>query len=117
MKNQMIVFVLCLTFASPLFAQKKEEQRIANSATVLQQLLAGDKGLPAHVLDQADCVVILDSYGSAHRPHRSTTHRARGAECATAWRSIKGTNLCKSVQQSFAAGHADLRTGRIPIGR
>jgi hypothetical protein len=46
MKNQMIVFVLCLTFASPLFAQKKEEQRIANSATVLQQLLAGDRACP-----------------------------------------------------------------------
>jgi lipid-binding SYLF domain-containing protein len=61
MKRRMMVFALCLTVASPLFAQKKEEERIANSATVLQELLAGDKGLPAHVLDQANCVVIFPS--------------------------------------------------------
>src|SRR5580658_22562 len=61
MKKRMMLFALCLAVASPLFAQKKEEQRIANSATVLQELLAGDKGLPTHVLDQADCVVIFPS--------------------------------------------------------
>jgi len=61
MKKRMIVFALCLAVASPLFAQKKDEERIANSATVLQDLLAGDKGLPTHVLDQADCVVIFPS--------------------------------------------------------
>jgi len=61
MKKRMIVFALCLALASPLFAQKKEEERIGNSATVLQQLLAGDKGLSAHILDQADCVVIFPS--------------------------------------------------------
>lgn len=56
-----MLFALCLAVALPLFAQKKEEQRIANSATVLQELLAGDKGLPTHVLDQADCVLIFPS--------------------------------------------------------
>jgi lipid-binding SYLF domain-containing protein len=61
MKKQMMVVALCLTVASPLFAQKKENERIANSATVLKELLAGDKGLPAHVLEQADCVVIFPS--------------------------------------------------------
>lgn len=59
MKKRMMLFALCLAVALPLFAQKKEEQRIANSATVLQELLAGDKGLPTHVLDQADCVLIF----------------------------------------------------------
>jgi SH3 domain-containing YSC84-like protein 1 len=61
MKKRMMVFALCLAVASPLFAQKKEKERIANSATVLQELLAGDKGLPTHVLDQSDCVVIFPS--------------------------------------------------------
>jgi lipid-binding SYLF domain-containing protein len=61
MKKRMMLFALCLAVALPLFAQKKEEQRIANSATVLQELLAGDKGLPTHVLDQADCVLIFPS--------------------------------------------------------
>jgi lipid-binding SYLF domain-containing protein len=60
-EKRMIVFALCLTVASPLFAQKKEQDRIANSAEVLRQLLAGDNSLSTHILDQADCVVIFPS--------------------------------------------------------
>jgi SH3 domain-containing YSC84-like protein 1 len=60
-KKRMIVFALCLAVASPMFAQKKEEERLGNSATVLRVLLADDKGLPTHILDQADCVVIFPS--------------------------------------------------------
>jgi lipid-binding SYLF domain-containing protein len=58
-KKRMFVFALCLAAASPLPAQKKEEERIANSAKVLGELLAGD--LSTHILDQADCVVIFPS--------------------------------------------------------
>jgi lipid-binding SYLF domain-containing protein len=47
----------CLVVASPLFAQKKEKERLANSATVLRQILAGD--LPATILNKADCVVVF----------------------------------------------------------
>jgi SH3 domain-containing YSC84-like protein 1 len=61
MKNKMLVFALCLAIASPLLAQKKEDERIADSAKVLQELLAGDKGLPTQILNQADCVVIFPS--------------------------------------------------------
>jgi hypothetical protein len=42
MKKGLVVSVLCLAVASSLFAQKKEEGRIANSADVLRQLIAGD---------------------------------------------------------------------------
>ena len=59
MKKGIVVSVLCLAIASSLFAQKKEEDRIANSANVLRQLIAGD--LPKNILDQADCVVIFPS--------------------------------------------------------
>jgi lipid-binding SYLF domain-containing protein len=59
MKKGIAVSVLCLVVASSLFAQKKEEQRIGNSAEVLRQLIAGD--LPKNILDQADCVVIFPS--------------------------------------------------------
>jgi lipid-binding SYLF domain-containing protein len=59
MKKGLAVSVLCLAVASSLFAQKKEEQRIGNSAEVLRQLLAGD--LSKNILDQADCVVIFPS--------------------------------------------------------
>jgi lipid-binding SYLF domain-containing protein len=59
MNRTMVSVVLCLAVASPLFAQKKEAERLSNSATVLQELLAGD--LPKSILDKADCVVIFPS--------------------------------------------------------
>ncbi|HWO34599.1 MAG TPA: lipid-binding SYLF domain-containing protein [Candidatus Acidoferrum sp.] len=59
MKKRMIVFALCLVVASPLFAQKKEEERISNAATVLRVIIAN--GLPTSILDQADCVVVFPS--------------------------------------------------------
>jgi SH3 domain-containing YSC84-like protein 1 len=59
MKKGTVVAVLCLAVASSLFAQKKEEQRIGNSAEVLRQLIAGD--LSKNILDQADCVVVFPS--------------------------------------------------------
>src|SRR5580704_16571130 len=55
----MIVCALCLAIASPLFAQKKEEERLSNSATVFRAILAGP--LPTNILDQASCVVIFPS--------------------------------------------------------
>lgn len=59
MKKIMVVGALCLAVASSVFAQKKEETRISNSAEVLRQLIAGD--LPKNILDQADCVVVFPS--------------------------------------------------------
>lgn len=61
MKKKMMVFALCLAVASPVFAQKKEAERLDNSATVLRELLVGSSGLPTSILDQADCVVIFPS--------------------------------------------------------
>jgi lipid-binding SYLF domain-containing protein len=55
----MIVCALCLAIASPLFAQKKEEERLSNSATVFRAILAGP--LPINILDQAACVLIFPS--------------------------------------------------------
>src|SRR6202050_1019401 len=55
----MIICALCLAIASPLFAQKKEEERLSNSATVFRAILAGP--LPTNILDQADCVLIFPS--------------------------------------------------------
>jgi len=60
MKKKMIVFALCLAVASPMFAQKKEDERLSNSATVLREILV-DKGLPTSILDQAHCIVVFPS--------------------------------------------------------
>jgi lipid-binding SYLF domain-containing protein len=60
-KKKMMVFALCLAVASPMFGQKKEEERLSNSATVLRAIAGGEKGLPTSILDQADCVVVFPS--------------------------------------------------------
>ncbi len=61
MNKRIVVFALCLAVASPLFAQKKQDERLSNSATVLREISGGDKGLPTSVLDQAVCVVVFPS--------------------------------------------------------
>jgi SH3 domain-containing YSC84-like protein 1 len=60
MKRKLAVFALCLVVAAPLLAQKKEEERLANSTKVLQETL-GESGLPKNILDQAVCVLVYPS--------------------------------------------------------
>ncbi len=61
MKNKLAILGLCLAVAFPLLAQKKEDERIANSVAVMKEILQGDKGLPTNVLDQAMCVLVFPS--------------------------------------------------------
>jgi lipid-binding SYLF domain-containing protein len=61
MRFRYTVAGLALIFALPLFAQKKEDQRLANSADMLRQILSEDNGLPKSILDQAVCVLIYPS--------------------------------------------------------
>ena len=57
MKRQIAIATVCLAMMLPLSAQKKEEERLAESATVLQSVLAGD--LPVTILNKADCVLVF----------------------------------------------------------
>jgi lipid-binding SYLF domain-containing protein len=57
MKQMFGIFALCL-IAAPLFAQK-EDERLANSASVLKEILASD--LSPSILNQADCVLVFPS--------------------------------------------------------
>ncbi|MFZ0337097.1 MAG: lipid-binding SYLF domain-containing protein [Terracidiphilus sp.] len=62
MKNKLtMVLGLYLAVALPLLAEKKEDDRLANSATVMKELLQGTNGLPVSVLNQAMCVVVFPS--------------------------------------------------------
>ena len=61
MKKRLLTLALCLAVASPLFAQKKQDERLANAATAMQVILTGDKGLPVSILDEADCIVVFPS--------------------------------------------------------
>lgn len=47
--------------ASPAFAQKKQDERLANSARVLEEIVSSDKGLSKNILDKADCVLVFPS--------------------------------------------------------
>jgi SH3 domain-containing YSC84-like protein 1 len=60
MKTKLTILGLCLAVAFPLLAQKKEDERLANSARVMKEIL-GDKGLSTSVLNQAMCVLVFPS--------------------------------------------------------
>jgi lipid-binding SYLF domain-containing protein len=59
--RRVAVLGLCFTIAAPLLAQKKEEERLQNSATAMKTILSENNGLPKSVLDQAVCVLIYPS--------------------------------------------------------
>jgi SH3 domain-containing YSC84-like protein 1 len=61
MRTKLAVLGLCLAVAFPLLAQKKEDERLQNSANVMRELMQGDKGLPPRILSQAKCVLIFPS--------------------------------------------------------
>lgn len=58
MKRKLAALALCLAISSLLFAQEKEDQRLANSAMAMQQILSENNGLPTSILNQAVCVLI-----------------------------------------------------------
>jgi SH3 domain-containing YSC84-like protein 1 len=57
MKKQMAIAIICLALVLPLSAQKKETERLADSAAVLQAVLTRD--LPVTILDKAECVLVF----------------------------------------------------------
>lgn len=61
MKTKLAILGFCFAAAFSLFAQTKEDERLANSNTVMTAILQGDSGLPKSVLDQAMCVLIFPS--------------------------------------------------------
>lgn len=61
MKLKIAILGLGLATAFSLHAQTKEDERLANSASVMKDLLQGDKGLPKSVLNQSMCVLIFPS--------------------------------------------------------
>lgn len=61
-----LIAALCLCFATPSFAQEKEDQRLQDSYTVVKEILATpDKGIPRDLLDKAECVIVFPSVKKA----------------------------------------------------
>ncbi len=61
MKRLCAVFVLLIIVAAPVFAQKKEQDRVANAGNVMKEILNIPDDIPQSVIDKADCVVVLPS--------------------------------------------------------
>ena len=61
MKTLCAIFVLLTIIASPVFAQNKEQDRVANAGQVMQEILNIPDDIPQSVIDKADCVVVLPS--------------------------------------------------------
>src|SRR6266436_86541 len=90
MKNKMGIIALALAVPASMFAQKKEDDRLAKSAAAIREILEGDDGLPKSILNQAVCVLIYpgvkkvafgigDSYGRGELVCR------KGAKMNGAW--------------------------------
>src|SRR5271156_1281542 len=63
MKKFLLSCGLVAALALPASAQKKEQERVENSGTVMKEILNAPEGtsIPRSVLDKADCVVVLPS--------------------------------------------------------
>jgi SH3 domain-containing YSC84-like protein 1 len=61
MKRICAVFILLIMIASSVFAQSKEQNRVANAGDVMKEILNIPEDIPQSVLDKADCVVVLPS--------------------------------------------------------
>jgi len=56
-----ILAVAPVTFARDQDRAKKEEDRIANSSTVMEEILNIPDGIPRDLLDKTRCVVVMPS--------------------------------------------------------
>lgn len=64
--NKFFAAMLCLSFALPVLAADKEQQRLASSYDVMKAILdAPDKGIPHDLLNKAECVVVFPSVKKA----------------------------------------------------
>lgn len=60
MRKLLAIAVLCI-LTVPLLAQKKEQERVEESGTVLKEILGIPDGIPKSILSKAECVVIFPS--------------------------------------------------------
>src|SRR5260370_19594647 len=53
---------VCILFAaSPLFADNKEQKRLENAGTVMQEVMGVPDDIPQELLDKAECVIVFPS--------------------------------------------------------
>jgi lipid-binding SYLF domain-containing protein len=65
MKKRVLMFVLIFVWALPALGQKKENERINESAVVIKEILGMPDGIPKELLNKTDCIVIYPSVKKA----------------------------------------------------
>jgi len=60
-KKELIVFALCLVFTTVWIMGESEEDRLANCAKVMKEIVDIPDGIPQDLLDKAECVVVMPS--------------------------------------------------------
>jgi lipid-binding SYLF domain-containing protein len=68
MKTKLFLLVLVLASVAPVIAEDKQDKvddRIAESATVIKEILGMPEGIPKDLLNKADCIVIYPSVKKA----------------------------------------------------
>src|ERR1700681_1436185 len=57
-----LAFGVCVMFAaSSLFAANKEQERLENSGTVLQEVMGVPDNIPQELLEKAECIIVFPS--------------------------------------------------------
>ncbi len=56
-----IVFAATTLFAANLFAANKEQRRLENSGTVMQEVMGVPDNIPQELLEKAECVIVFPS--------------------------------------------------------
>jgi len=65
MFRKCVAFVVIVVCTSPLFAQKKEQERLGEAYSVLKAILGMPEGIPKDLLNKAVCVVVYPSVKKA----------------------------------------------------
>jgi SH3 domain-containing YSC84-like protein 1 len=60
-KKRVLVFMLCVASAMPVLAQKKEQDRLEDSAAVMKEILGMPDSIPKDVLSKSICVIVYPS--------------------------------------------------------
>ena len=63
--KKLLALALCLACAVPVFAQKKEQDRLEDSAAVMKEILGMPEGIPKDVLNKSICVIVYPSVKKA----------------------------------------------------
>jgi lipid-binding SYLF domain-containing protein len=61
LRKSILVVCLGLIATAPLFAENKEQKRLANAGTVMQEIMNVPDNIPQQVIEKAECVIVFPS--------------------------------------------------------